>query len=107
MTAHLSGDGLFTYQGGSLPLPPAEAARARRLGARVAAVLPAFVGYLGIDLVLAKDAGGTGASAKLDAARALGLPVMLIDRPAVPARREMHDVAAVLRWIDHDADRGV
>ncbi|WP_342658160.1 cobalt-precorrin-6A reductase [Sphingomonas sp. NY01] len=61
----------------------------------------------GIDLVLAKDAGGTGASAKLDAARALALPVMLIDRPAVPARREMHDVAAVLRWIDHDADRGV
>lgn len=61
----------------------------------------------GIDLVVAKDAGGTGASAKLEAARALGLPVMLIDRPAVPARHEVQDVAAVLRWIDHAADRGV
>ncbi|SEM98039.1 precorrin-6A reductase [Sphingomonas gellani] len=61
----------------------------------------------GIDLVVAKNAGGSGAVAKIDAARALGLPVLMIDRPAIPERPEVHDVAAVLRWLHHDAWRGV
>lgn len=58
--------------------------------------------------VVAKNAGGSGARAKLDAARALGLPVILIDRPALPEARTMHEVADVLAWIDHAAaQRGV
>jgi precorrin-6A/cobalt-precorrin-6A reductase len=61
----------------------------------------------GIDLVVAKNAGGTGASAKLTAARALGVPVLLIDRPVLPDRRAVRTVAAVFDWLDHDADRGV
>lgn len=67
-----------------------------------------------IGLVVAKNAGGAGAGAKLGAARALGLPVILIDRPAVPPRREVASVAAVLDWLDHGgghqdeaAERGV
>ncbi|WP_142083913.1 cobalt-precorrin-6A reductase [Roseinatronobacter monicus] len=52
-----------------------------------------------IDLVVSKNAGGSGAQAKLVAARALGLPVLMIDRPALPNRREAHDIAAVLDWI--------
>ncbi len=60
-----------------------------------------------IEIIVCKNAGGTGASAKLGAARALGLPVIMIDRPALPARREMHATDDVLRWIDHRADRGV
>lgn len=55
----------------------------------------------GIDLVVSKNAGGSGARAKLDAARALGLPVMMIDRPALPPRTELHETAAVLDWIAH------
>ena len=61
----------------------------------------------GIDLLLCKNAGGTGAEAKLTAARALALPVMLIDRPTLPPRTEFFSVADVLDWIDHGADRGV
>ncbi len=61
----------------------------------------------GIDLVVAKNAGGGGAAAKLHAARALGLPVVMIDRPPLPPRRELHDVATVLDWLDHGAERGV
>ena len=61
----------------------------------------------GIEVVVCKNAGGTGASAKLHAARALGLPVIMIDRPALPARREVHAVADVMLWLDHGADRGV
>lgn len=56
-----------------------------------------------IDLVVSKNSGGTGAAAKIHAARALGLPVIMIDRPAIPPRPEVHDVEGVLRWLA-DAD---
>jgi precorrin-6A/cobalt-precorrin-6A reductase len=53
-----------------------------------------------IDLVVAKNAGGKGAVAKISAARALNLPVLMIDRPALPPRRVAHDVAEVMAWLD-------
>lgn len=61
----------------------------------------------GVDIVVAKNAGGDGARAKLDAARALGLPVVMIDRPALPPRRVTESVAQVLSWLGHGADLGV
>lgn len=60
-----------------------------------------------IDLVVCKNAGGTGARAKLIAARELGIPVVMIDRPVLPERVQVEAVADVLRWIDHAADLGV
>ncbi|MEX0365319.1 MAG: cobalt-precorrin-6A reductase [Ruegeria sp.] len=61
-----------------------------------------------IDLVVSKNAGGTGAYAKIAAARSLGLPVVMIDRPAVPARQEAHSVAEVMSWLRHSGvDLGV
>jgi precorrin-6A/cobalt-precorrin-6A reductase len=59
-----------------------------------------------IRVVVAKNAGGTGARAKLDAARARGLPVILIDRPGLPERRVAANVGAVMDWL-HGADLGV
>lgn len=53
----------------------------------------------GIERVVSKNAGGSGARAKLDAARELGLPVVMIERPALPPRRETTEIDAVLRWI--------
>lgn len=62
----------------------------------------------GITHIVAKNAGGAGAEAKLLAARALGLPVILIDRPALPTRRTVSSVPEVLRWLGlHTADLGV
>ncbi|MEJ7928122.1 cobalt-precorrin-6A reductase [Sphingobium sp. AN641] len=61
----------------------------------------------GIDLVIAKNAGGTGADAKLVAARQLGLPVLMIDRPPAADRIEVYRPEEVLVWLAHDADRGV
>lgn len=52
-----------------------------------------------VELVVSKNAGGAGAVAKLEAARNLGLPVVMIDRPAVPPRPEVGSVAEVLDWI--------
>lgn len=64
-----------------------------------------------IDLVVSKNAGGAGAEAKLVAARELGLPVLMIDRPPVPQRYEVHRPEDVLAWLGHAAasgtDRGV
>lgn len=54
-----------------------------------------------ITLVVSKNSGGSGARAKIDAARVLGLPVILIDRPPLPARQETHDVTEVLDWLGH------
>lgn len=60
-----------------------------------------------IDLILCKNAGGSGAQAKLIAARTLGLPVMMIDRPALPQRMEVYRPDDVMAWLGHAADRGV
>ncbi len=61
-----------------------------------------------IDLVVSKNSGGTGAVAKIDAARQLGLRVLMVDRPQVPKRAEVHGPRAVLVWLSrHGADLGV
>ncbi|MFW1485276.1 precorrin-6A/cobalt-precorrin-6A reductase, partial [Vibrio parahaemolyticus] len=59
-----------------------------------------------IDLVVCKNAGGQGAEAKLLAARQLGLPVLMIDRPAIPDRTEVCRPEDVLAWLGHDAGLG-
>ena len=56
-----------------------------------------------IELVVSKNSGGSGAFAKIAAARALDLPVIMIDRPAPPPRREVHTVDAVMSWLAHPA----
>jgi precorrin-6A/cobalt-precorrin-6A reductase len=53
-----------------------------------------------IEVIVAKNAGGVGAEAKLIAARALGLPVILIDRPWVPERRVARTVGDVIDWLN-------
>ena len=50
-----------------------------------------------IDVLVTKNSGGIAAHAKLEAARALGLPVILVRRP--PAEGERHDVAGALAAI--------
>ena len=61
-----------------------------------------------IDLVVSKNAGGTAAYAKIAAAREMGLPVIMIDRPVIPARAEMGCIPDVLDWIAHTGtERGV
>ena len=60
-----------------------------------------------IQLIVAKNSGGSGAQSKLDAARALGLPVILIDRPDIPPRASVETVAEVMDWLAHPTLRGV
>jgi precorrin-6A/cobalt-precorrin-6A reductase len=63
-----------------------------------------------IEIVVARDAGGDSASAKIEAARELDLPVVMVRRPFIPEREKVESVTEVLRWLGHDetpAERGV
>jgi precorrin-6A/cobalt-precorrin-6A reductase len=89
-----------------LPLPEAEVVVDR--GPFTESSHRALMLRHGTQLVVSKNSGGSGAYAKIAAARALGLPVVMIDRPETPARAEVHDVGAALDWIAHTGtDRGV
>jgi precorrin-6A/cobalt-precorrin-6A reductase len=60
----------------------------------------------GIAWIVARNAGGTGAQAKIDAARELRLPVIMIARPAVPDRPRTEQIDDVLAFLGHDARLG-
>lgn len=81
-----------------LPLPRAEAVIAR--GPFTVEGDRALLRDRRIEVIVAKNAGGAGAEAKLVAARELGLPVVLIDRPWVPGRRVARTVAEVMAWLN-------
>ncbi|WP_424894564.1 cobalt-precorrin-6A reductase [Tepidimonas sp. HKU79] len=59
-----------------------------------------------IEWVVAKNSGGEGGQAKLLAARALGLPVLLIERPTLPPRPLVETVAEALQWLGLPAQEG-
>ena len=80
-----------------LPLPRAEAVIAR--GPFTVEGDRTLLERHRIEVIVAKNAGGTGAEAKLIAARELGLPVVLIDRPVVPERPAARSVAEVMAWL--------
>ncbi len=58
-----------------------------------------------IEVVVTKNSGGDATVAKLDAARALGLPVLLLARPPAPEPPVVPDVDAALGWLHQRADR--
>lgn len=56
--------------------------------------------------VVARNSGGGGARAKVDAARKLGLPVVMIARPQLPERARAESIAEVMAWLHHRACLG-
>lgn len=54
-----------------------------------------------IGWIVARNSGGDGAYAKIDAARMLGLPVIMISRPELPERPRVESVADVMQWLAH------
>ncbi|MFB2532129.1 cobalt-precorrin-6A reductase [Paracoccus sp. p3-h83] len=85
---------------GPLPLPDAQALIAR--GPFDIAGDRALMKVHRITHVVAKNAGGSSARAKLIAARDLHLPVILIDRPVIPPRPVAETADQVMDWIaDH------
>jgi precorrin-6A/cobalt-precorrin-6A reductase len=60
----------------------------------------------GIEWLVTRNAGGDGARAKIDAARELDLPVIMIARPEPAERPRVESVEAVLAWLGHEARLG-
>jgi len=63
-----------------------------------------------IDVVVAKNSGGPAAYGKIAAARALGIEVILLRRPALPEVPAVETVDAAVAWLAHagvSAARGV
>jgi precorrin-6A/cobalt-precorrin-6A reductase len=89
----------------AMPLPNAEIVLAR--GPFTIEGDLALLRDHGITHVVTRNAGGEGARAKLDAARALGLPVIMIDRPSLPERRTVQSVSEIMRWLTQSARLGV
>ncbi len=56
-----------------------------------------------IDLLVTKNSGGAATRAKLDAARSLGLPVLMVARPAPCGLPEVESIDAVLDFLGHHA----
>ena len=53
----------------------------------------------GIEIVVAKNSGGQATYPKIEAARRLGLPVVLVKRPKPPEAETLFELDAVLAWI--------
>ena len=58
-----------------------------------------------VDVLVTKNAGGAGAVAKLEAARTLGLPVIMVERPVLPEAPSVETVEEALAWLErvHDS----
>jgi precorrin-6A/cobalt-precorrin-6A reductase len=53
-----------------------------------------------VDTLITKNSGGQATVAKLDGARALGLPVVMVQRPPTPAGvAQVADVPSAVRWV--------
>jgi precorrin-6A/cobalt-precorrin-6A reductase len=55
----------------------------------------------GVEAVLAKNSGGEATVSKIEAARQLGLPVFMAERPFIPARPIVPTVEQAFRWLEH------
>jgi precorrin-6A/cobalt-precorrin-6A reductase len=53
----------------------------------------------GIDILVTKNSGGAATDAKIQAARSLGLPVVVIDRPVLPPSEVVYTVEEVMAFI--------
>lgn len=52
-----------------------------------------------IDVLVTKNSGGEATAAKLQAARELGLPVVIVQRPEQPPVPRVRDVEAAVAWL--------
>ncbi len=79
----------FPFEGGEYVIgrPPFSVAREK-----------ALFEALQVDWLVVKNSGGEGGRAKLDAARALGISVMVIGRPALPDAPRVGSVGQAVAW---------
>ncbi len=83
--------------GDTLPVPRLHTIEAR--GPFDAEAEAALMREAGIETVVSKNAGGAATFGKILAARHLGLPVVMVRRPAKPEVPSVPDAAGALAWL--------
>jgi precorrin-6A/cobalt-precorrin-6A reductase len=53
-----------------------------------------------VEIIVSKNSGTTATYAKIEAARALAIPVVMVARPSVPAAPQVGDVEGAVRWLE-------
>ncbi|MCU0527510.1 MAG: cobalt-precorrin-6A reductase [Elainella sp. Prado103] len=53
-----------------------------------------------IEAIVSKNSGGTATYAKIAAARSMGLPIVMIQRPQMPVGEQVGDVAGAMQWLE-------
>ena len=53
-----------------------------------------------IDLLISKNSGGNGAYSKIQAARKLKIPIIMMNRPVLPKVKEFTDFENVMKWLN-------
>jgi precorrin-6A/cobalt-precorrin-6A reductase len=88
-----------------LPLPDARLISAR--GPFDLAAERSLLEREAIEVIVSKNAGTAATYAKIAAARALGLPVIMVRRPQLPAAETVATIDAALAWLArvHDASQ--
>ena len=54
-----------------------------------------------VEVLVTKASGGSATHGKIEAARALGLPVLMIRRPPPPQGDSVDSVGKALEWLDN------
>jgi precorrin-6A/cobalt-precorrin-6A reductase len=54
-----------------------------------------------IEVIVAKNSGGDATYGKIAAARALGIPVVMLKRPVLPDVASVATIDAAVAWLDH------
>jgi precorrin-6A/cobalt-precorrin-6A reductase len=88
------------------PLPPRAQVVTARGPFEVADELALMRGHR-IDVVVTRDSGGAQTAAKLAAARQLGRPVVMVDRPPAPAAPTVATVTDAVAWLERDGPTAV
>jgi precorrin-6A/cobalt-precorrin-6A reductase len=83
------------------PLPLPHAAYVRGRGPFSEANDRALLLDHAIDIVVAKNSGGAASYGKIGAARALGIPVIMLRRPPAADALAVGTVEEVIAWLDH------
>ncbi|MEO9125459.1 MAG: precorrin-6A/cobalt-precorrin-6A reductase, partial [Microcoleus sp.] len=52
-----------------------------------------------IDTIVSKNSGGAATYAKIVAARELGIPVVMVQRPQIPDSEQVADVEEAISWL--------
>jgi precorrin-6A/cobalt-precorrin-6A reductase len=84
---------------GDAPLPPRIAFIYDRGPFDTAAELGLFAERQ-VEIVVSKNSGGAATYGKIEAARRLGLPVVMIERPEKPAGRIVASAAEAMLWLE-------